>query len=154
MRLSAARKTTNARKQLSGWDTRSILSHYDPRKFSRGDGLFPPLRLVEWVRNETLQSLKIAPSICLRSSTEEVSFWKFLRDVPFSREETGLKEQRQTVSLILARYPPDDLNPSCRLIPYFSKIHSRLMSSLNHSRSLCQISRFAEREYTHTGKEV
>lgn len=74
--------------------------------------------------------------------------------LPFSREEAGLREQRQTVFLIPARYPPDDLNPSCRLIPYFSEIHSRLMRSLNHSRSLCRISRFAERKCTHAGKEV
>lgn len=47
---------------------------------SGSDGLFPPLRLVEWIRNETLQSLKIAP-FCLRSSTEEVSLWKSLRDL-------------------------------------------------------------------------
>lgn len=113
----------------------------------RGNGLFPPLRLVKWVRNETLQSLKTAPSqACLCDPRDRGSFWKSPRDASLSRDEAGLMEQRQTVLLIPARYPLDDLNPSCRLTPYFSEIHSRLMSSLNHSRSLCRISLFVKRK--------
>lgn len=115
----------------------------------REDGLFPSLRLVEWVRNETLQSLKTAPSQPVCDPRDHESSWKSPRDAPL--REARLMEQRQTVLLIPTRYPLDDLNPSCRLTPYFSEIHLRLMSSLNHSRSLCRISLFVERKNTHTG---
>lgn len=110
-----------------------------------GGSLCPPLRLVEWVKNEILQCLRTMSSPRLQPSTESLSGNRF--GCTFFAERVN---ENNDVPVIPARYHPDNLNPSCRLTPYFTEIHlRRAINGLVKSHGVALPDLFAERKNAH-----